>query len=90
MNKFYDNLVQQNRKRPHETGQNGEVITNGKAENGSANTSPMSKRTLLNSQNATNGTKPARMAQKSGTPIQSINLTNAPEEIYYVANKQLK
>lgn len=84
MNKFYENLAQQNRKRPLE-GQNGEGMANGKTENGSADTSPMSKR-----QNATNGVKPARMAQKSGKPVQSMNLTNAPEEIYYVANKQLK
>lgn len=84
MNQFYENLAQQNRKRPLE-GQNGEGSTNGKTENSSADTSPSSKR-----QNATNGTKPARMTQKSGKPVQSQNLTNAPEEIYYVANKQLK
>ena len=31
-----------------------------------------------------------RMPQKSIKPTQSINLLNAPEEIYYVVNKNLK
>ncbi len=30
------------------------------------------------------------MPPKSVKPTQSINLLNAPEEIYYVANKELK
>jgi len=86
MNKFYENLMTQNRKRPHEAiSQNGEAVTNGKNENSSTDSSPLSKR-INNNQN---GTK-HRMPQKSVKPIQSINLLNAPEEIYYVANKQLK
>lgn len=88
MNKFYENLMTQNRKRPHEAiSQNGEAATNGKNENSSTDSSPLSKR--INSyQN--NGVNKTRMPQKSVKPIQSINLVNAPEEIYYVANKQLK
>lgn len=43
MNKFYENLMTQNRKRPHEaTSQNGEATPNGDAK--SAETSPQSKR----------------------------------------------
>jgi hypothetical protein len=89
MNKFYENLMSQNRKRPHEAIQNGD--SHGKTENSSTDTSPQSKRINNNSsQNQLKNSKPARMPQKSGKPIQSINLLNAPEEIYYVANKALK
>lgn len=93
MNKFYENLMSQNRKRPHEAiTQNGETGTAGKTENSSTDSSPMSKRTLLNSSSqnpAVNGSKSVRVPHKY-KPIQSINLLNAPEEIYYVANKHLR
>lgn len=86
MNKFYENLMTQNRKRPHEATQNGDA---GKTENSSTDTSPQSKR-INNNTSQIQQTKSVRMPQKSGKPIQSINLLNAPEEIYYVANKNLK
>ncbi len=48
MNKFYESLLNQNRKRPLDAaGQNGEAPTNGEAL--SADTSPLSKRTLSSS-----------------------------------------
>lgn len=99
MDKFYENLMSQNRKRPHDAiTQNGDSNHNGKNENSSStDTSPLSKRTLLNNHNSAhinktiaNGNKPVRMPQKSGKPTTKINLVNAPEEIYYVVNKQLK
>jgi hypothetical protein len=95
MNKFYANLMSQNRKRTHDASNvNGEANTNGKGEHGQTETSPVSKRTLLNSNQSIkaglNGKQSMRMPQKSIKPTQSINLLNAPEEIYYAANRSLK
>ena len=106
MNKFYQNLMSQNRKRTHEsTGESGNK-TAGNENTSSADSSPHSKRSLLNNQKISNlkpgnqGTlqrqsgSQARLSsktpQKSMRPTQSINLLNAPEEIYYVANRNLK
>ena len=127
INKFHFNLMTQNRKRPHDplgSGGSGDNAGRNGAENGSAESSPMSKRTLLgnsitngshnrglnnsnskmlnSSSNGSNSgvskqqqqqpqqpTQP-RMPQKSSKPTQSINLLNAPEDIYFHAAPNLK
>ena len=96
MNKFYTNLMTQNRKRTHDaSNSNGEAATKG--ENlSSTDTSPLSKRSLLSNQTQgkpgaqLNGKPSIRMPQKSIKPTQSSDLVNAPEDIYYVANRSLK
>ena len=102
--------MSQNRKRNHEAANAGEAggkIGSGELNASSADSSPMSKRTLLNNQqisniksaaaagqrlqsNANQTRLTAKAPQKSMRPTQSINLLNAPEEIYYVANRNLK
>jgi len=93
MNKFYLNLITQNRKRPHEN-VNGELTkTNGDL---NSDSSPISKRSLLNNQskplNSTVGAvkQSVRMAQKSTKPTQAINLNNCHSEFYYAVNNYLK
>ena len=95
MNKFYTNLMTQNRKRTHDASNgNGEATI--KNENlSSTDTSPLSKRSLLSNQTGKpgaqlNGKPNIRMPQKSIKPTQSSDLVNAPEDIYYVANRSLK
>lgn len=101
MNKFYSNLMSQNRKRPHDQSVNGDSSK----QNGDASTndsSPMSKRSLVNLNNsaqhskttankqANNSVKQSvRMTQKSVKPTQ-LNLNKQPEEFYYAVNNYLK
>lgn len=97
MNKFYSNIMSQNRKRPHDQSVNGELKQNG--ETGTNESSPMSKRSLVNNSNSqqnksvnkqATAKQSVRMTQKLVKPTQSINLNKQPEEFYYSVNNQLK
>ena len=110
VNKFFNNIMTQNRKRTLEQANNvsgntssGEKLTNGSSTNTDSDSGPVSKKSnnvvvssngQLNNgiakQAPNNAKQTVRPSQKNNKPLQSINLPNSPEEIYYVALPTLK